>query len=1007
MRNLKKVFAVILAVALMASMMVPALAAVSHEAEALKLQAIGLMAGGPADLKLEEGVTRVQGLTFAIRAAGKEADAIAMTDAEVAAELAKFTDADKIPAWAKKYTAYAIKNNITVGVGGGKFAPLEPISGTSFLVFLLKSGMGYADVTTGNVVDVAYAAKVLSVSEALTYGTKTALIRDDAAAILYGAAKNGVNKDGKTLIQSLIDSGFVAKDDAVDAGFIEAAPAKFEVVDVSADNLIQAVVEFNQPADKDSAGNKDNYKFATADKITVKNVAVSEDGTSATLTFEAGVAQQKKAALTISGVKSANGIVMEKVTKEVSFLDKTIPSIVATEVVGISTIKVTFSEPMSKVQPSDFKVNDGKYYVKGVTAQKNNTEFLVELYVSLKTGELPFEVKVGPTDYAGFTAMGFIGKLAVNEDKEAPSVVSFKDAKPNSIVLVWNEDIVVADSALSNFYHTNGNNKATKVEVDGNEMTLTFAKADKLPNGTAYVYVLKDAVKDLWNNKNAQQMTKVEVDIDNDAPVLKTVEAKKENTLELTFDEVVYKEHNTRANYTVLDKDGKEVKKFIQSITQDGKKITLVYSTNFGGGNYTLVVKNLEDFAGNAMPSTSVEFAVTDKTDPAFTGFSAKLYTANERKETVNNVPNITVKDQIIKISFGESMATEGAYSVDDLSKYVIVGNTAAGQTLTKQIKSITDASISVVDDGNAVEIVFADKHYKVDPSSFYLPSDVLPVGKAVGDYKSGTQIKVARVADAAGNYTVDFEGLVAVKDESNITISEVQLIAADKVKVIFSDVLAKFEPKEVLFSKTGANPIANVTVTGIESRDNVDGKTEVVYTLDTKYAYDKSDLSVKTALLASGSTEHVTANMYGETLLPNTTVTNVKDKLAPVVAKIALDPVNKPDDKVDDVKVVWDTTATTTDGVVLENNTGTITITFTEAIKDNTVSFLTFSVDGCKLYGDGITVKPYDVQGNKVILKIQAKADGTSAKPVVSQVYNITDMDGNALESGSSWSSY
>ncbi|NLX64794.1 MAG: surface-layer protein, partial [Clostridiaceae bacterium] len=142
MRNLKKLLAVILSVAMIASLMVPALAANTYEAEALKLQAINVFAGGPEDLKLDEGVTRIQGLTFAIRIAGKDAEALAMDDDEVAEILADWTDADGIPAWGKKYAAYAIKNGITVGLSATQkiFGALEPITGTSFLVFIMKSG---------------------------------------------------------------------------------------------------------------------------------------------------------------------------------------------------------------------------------------------------------------------------------------------------------------------------------------------------------------------------------------------------------------------------------------------------------------------------------------------------------------------------------------------------------------------------------------------------------------------------------------------------------------------------------------------------------------------------------------------------------------------------------------------------------------------------------------------------------------------------------------------------
>lgn len=230
MKNLKKLLAVALTIVLLASMMVPALAAVENTTEALRLQAIGLMAGGINDLNLDQGLNRIQGLTFAIRAAGKEADALAMSSSEVEAILSNVVDRASIPNWsngyAHKYVAYAVKHKYTLGTDSSilpkvKFGPMDSISGTSFMVFLMKSGMGYADVTTGNVVDQAVEAKIVTLTQAAKFGFKTDLIRDDAAAILYGAAKNGINANGKRLIDALVESGFVNKQDAINAGFIE------------------------------------------------------------------------------------------------------------------------------------------------------------------------------------------------------------------------------------------------------------------------------------------------------------------------------------------------------------------------------------------------------------------------------------------------------------------------------------------------------------------------------------------------------------------------------------------------------------------------------------------------------------------------------------------------------------------------------------------------------------------------------------------------------------------
>jgi len=234
MRNLKKLFAVILTVAMIASMMVPALAANTYEAEALQLQAINVFAGGPEDLKLDESVTRIQGLAFAIRAAGKDAEALAMDVAEVDAILADWTDAASIPAWGRAYAAYAIKNGITVGTSATEkvFGAMQIISGRSLLVFIMKAGMGYADVTTATVVEASVEAGILSAGQAATFGAQEALVRDDAAGILFGAFSTGVNADGSKLIDAYIASGATTAADAAAAGFVALATMSVEATKV-------------------------------------------------------------------------------------------------------------------------------------------------------------------------------------------------------------------------------------------------------------------------------------------------------------------------------------------------------------------------------------------------------------------------------------------------------------------------------------------------------------------------------------------------------------------------------------------------------------------------------------------------------------------------------------------------------------------------------------------------------------------------------------------------------
>ncbi len=310
MRNLKKLFAVLLAVAMIASMMVPALAAVDYQDEALSLQAIKVFAGGPDDLKLEEGVTRAQGLAFAIRVAGKEAEALAMADADVDAILADWVDASELTggaAWARKYVAYAVKTEMTLGVGGKKLAALENITGTSLMVFVLKA-MGYSEATTANIAELVVDKGVMSAGDAAKFAAiQSGLVRDDAAGILFNAFANGVNKDGTKLIDAYIASGATTEAAAAEAGFVEVLDAvtaaavgarKIEVkfnkavdtakatIEIKRGNIKPSVKSTTWAEDKKSAVIEFTTDLAT-DNYTVKVTGVTEEALTATTKVEA------------------------------------------------------------------------------------------------------------------------------------------------------------------------------------------------------------------------------------------------------------------------------------------------------------------------------------------------------------------------------------------------------------------------------------------------------------------------------------------------------------------------------------------------------------------------------------------------------------------------------------------------------------------------------------------------------------------------------------------------
>lgn len=857
MRNLKKLLAVIVSVCVLATFALPAFAAETTTlTDAQISEKLGAVKGdtsqGVTEEYLAKGTTRLQAAIIYLRMLNLEEEALAFESED------NFADAADV-AWAggRAILAY-LKANPELGWQGVSETTFEPNGAASaqMMYKVALEALGYKQGTDFEWADVFTFAEDKGLGKAADLAELT---NNDMCTIVVEMLGIKVKDGDVTLVEKLVADGVIDEADAIEVGLIAATPDELEIESVTATNLIQAVVTYNQKVDKDTAADKDNYKFATADKIEIENASLAEDGVSVVLTFKKAVGQQKDAKLTVNNVKSAEGVKIEKTTTEVSFLDSSIPEVVSAEVVGISTIKVTFSEPMNPatVTASAFKVNDGKYYVKGATGQNNNTEFRVELYSSLKDGDLPFEMKAGiAEDWAKFTTLGFKTTLTVVEDKDAPEVVSYEDAKPYSVTLVWNEDISFISKDSAKYYHTNSSNPVSEAPViDGNKMTLTFDKDHKLPNGTAYVYVMKEVIKDLWNNKNAQQMVKLDVVVDKDAPVLQSVEAEKQNKLVLTFDEPVEK-YNKTANYTILDKDGKEVKNIlygVPTVDSTGKKVTVNLSDDLSG-DYTLVVKDIEDRYENAMASTSMAFTAEDSKAPDVTKINARLYT-----------PEGT-SDKVLKVLFPEAMAIEGAYGVDDLAKYFILNNGTPGDW--KAVKDIDDVELAVVDDAKAVEITFTQ-------AALTKAGVTIPTGTDV--------LRIARIADAAGNYTANLQDEYDISGSGTVTIKEVELTGAKEVKVYFTDELAYLNEDEIVIMKgTEKNPLTETATLSLK-----DGASVATFKCLNEFAFDASDLKVEVKVPA-GASGITTMNRYGGLLTTGAVAgADIKDKLAPEIDKI------------------------------------------------------------------------------------------------------------------------
>ncbi|MZQ98910.1 MAG: hypothetical protein GT601_14675 [Acidaminobacter sp.] len=984
---MKRVLSLVLALVLVLGMIPMGFAADSTAGTMLK--GYGIIAGDEnGNLNEDQNLNRAEMMVVLARMMGKGAEAQAF------ALPSTFTDLEGF-GWAVPWIAYAEMNEWTAGVGANMFNPAGNVTAQEAAVFMLKA-LGYeadVDFNWANAVEFATA-------KGLFAGVDTAatspILRGDLFTMMITTlnteVKSGAGKLGIVL------------------GYMEEEVLK--VTSVKALNLTQIEVKFNMAVDSDTATDDGNYVltdedgddlFSSAEWARVSFDLQADDKTVIISLFDkegavGGVLdQQTEAILEIDGVEAADDEEMfidEFVSEIFEFNDVTIPKALKAEVIGNDTIKVTFSEPI-KSEDSDnvgayvdvdyFEVDGGDYIVKEAKLLKNNTEINVELYSKLDEGKLTVEVG-GMDDFAGFNVVKTTFEINVVEDKEAPTVVGYKDADRNEVTLIFNEDIegLFDDETLGNvneykyFYHTNATNtvKDTTTSgvsdgylIDGNELTLFFDNQTLLPEGTAYVYVVADAVQDLWENANNKIVAKVEITVDRTAPAVKDIDVDLVGNyveVEIEFTEDISEDSDFDDAFLIIDKDGDEVSFDMIGEDDNDKYITLQLDGDTEGV-FKLTIQDLEDMAGNEIVKVTQDLTIDDLTAPLFGEFEAVLYKAAQ-------------KDQLLKITFGEKMATEGAYSVLDLAKYMVYVDADKDSTVDKYV-SLEDLDITpvikLVDDGEAIEIRIKSLVEDDDGADLMVNEGVVFV-------------KMGRVADAAGNKTTDLAGNVDLVGQGFVYVNKVEVKDENKVVITFDDKLTTFKASDLKLYE-GTTTATALEYSRISTSVNDDNETVVTITTVRDFDYDGTllttagvDTNVKAVLRIAGQDSK---NIYGETIALKALAETKEavDKYAPAIAKYTEnDPTDANRYDKDDL-------------MVERTSNDAIKITFTESLEVESVSRLSFSIEGETVSSFAFGNSSYGV--NSVIILYFTPDGDTKVEPKVTQNYDIADAAKNKFK--------
>ncbi len=979
MRNSKKLIAVIMTIAILASMMVPALAA-SYQTEADKLVAAGLMKGTGTGLDLESKLDRIQGIVFTIRAMGVEAAAAAMSEADIAAALANVEDADKIPAWGRPHAAYAVKNNITNGVGGAaagkiKFDAFAPLSGKQFVTMMLRT-LGYAGITLDNCLDKAVEVGMLGAGKTVTFGTQAQLNRDAAAYIIYSTVNNGkvalaggVTPSATTLVSKLVaDGALAATVAAANFTFTVPTPAPAAALTFSAVALngVQFLLTFNQAINADDG--KDEAFYAIDGKV-VGDATVQADGKSVLLTITNGAPFGNNSAAKITVKKDFRNVTGTKlaadfVVSDIRVFDTTFPSFDKVEAKGLKTLRLYYSEPVwdttsaaglgvGAVPLSDsFEIKNSTYTwtVTAATASVTGKYIDLTLGTNLIEGTVNVKTKKAIKDYVGNMVPETTIAYAYVKDATAP-VATVKSAAQKEVVISFNKpvygDIKIAHSNKDTYVF----NKTIAESAATDEITATFTSFP-LPAGQVTIYVgpQKDKdVKDLYGNKLVETALTATVTLDVTAPSVTSAEAKDADYVKVNFDEKLDKTvAETASNYTLKKADGTSVVIWKAVYVEADKQVQVWPVGKFTDNtSYVVTVKKSKDLVGNENSTeASKTFTVGDNTAP--------------KVETDTFAVNADGK---IYLYFSEPMnATEMVKKANYL-----VNKDAGGS-----------GTFAALGDNDTVSAM-SDKIVLID-------LDGAVTGAAVKISTNVVDLAGKKFSPSALEVTYPTSGPIA---EESFTIDKAEAIAVNKIKITFTKEVAAFSNTDIVISYGAA------TAVPLSAVESISGKEVVVVTSSDMSTAATSGAAIVT-VSAVGANVQTTKSVYGKKLGNSEKL--VADKIAPNVAKTG-----------DNYRV--ETKITSAAGAVCaKSSAGAVEITYTELMDTATISKLSYTVAGYTINAIGFSttagtgVQPSTV--TVVTLTVTADADNTPVEPAVKQDLNVKDLAGNTLASGTTYSS-
>ncbi|MBP0725143.1 hypothetical protein J5Y03_08045 [Bacillus sp. RG28] len=718
--------------------------------------------------------------------------------------------------------------------------------------------------------------------------------------------------------------------------------------------------------------------------------------------------------------KVTNADVKKALTDRITAQDKVVAdalqALAAPVVTGVSAtnlkeVVVTFNKDIDSANAGTYTFPAASGLVVAVSKVDGNTVTL-KVTAGTVTQQLSADLTIDAVKTADGASVAKTVKTVKFGDVTAPVVSSVTVTGPTKVTVKFSEPLATKptfsfDNGQVAIVSDNFTAGAKSVELTLGTTPSEGSHTVTVSGGTDYAGFTVDKVD------NTVAYAK-----DTTAPTF-TVTSANDSQVVLSFDKAITNVGDANVEFYQTNV-GTAAYKATQSLSADGKTLTLTFANPLAAGNVNLYLHyvsntgaKLQDAWGNKLAETAFTAnVVVDTTAPTITKVEPNSNTAIQVtyskavSASATNSANYTVKDadgnvvpftnvtnvsgNTYSINFAPVL-NGGNYTVSvknvtdttlkanklaDFTTTVAVADKVPPQVGTVQVLSDKKVKINFTEAMDAASITNKN-NYLFGPSALdsnvtltavdnnkAVILDFTNVASGVQTNPKGQTINVGRVADAAGNLIAAFSTAAVVPGTISAPLfKKAEVTGAHTVKFYFDEVITSSQATDFLISTDNGvtyKPADAISVSVVDGKTVVTATTNVL-TLPTS----ANNVVVATADTVLGGTVSG-KNVYGAPIaIAAGTVT--ADKFAPVA-----------------------TSATASDLGGAANQVDTFTVQFSENLYVASVQDSDFTVDGYEVTG-------VSVNGSTVTLTVKEKTtNDLTATPKVTLVGTVEDNGRN-----------